>query len=81
MGVTALLELVKKAAPRITVATLRRPRRRQLKPLGSPGERFGLFEGGVEFGESDMMGGKRRSRRWAKPEGMSRAAQLDVVQA
>ena len=49
-----MLELVRKATPRITVATLRRPRRRQLKPLASPGVRFGLLGGGVEFGESDM---------------------------
>jgi hypothetical protein len=49
-----LLELVRKATPRMTVATLRRPRRRQLKPLGSPGVRFELFDGGVEFGESDI---------------------------
>ena len=46
--------LVRKATPRMIVATLRRPRRRQLKPLASPGLRFGLFGGGVEFGESDI---------------------------
>jgi hypothetical protein len=54
MGMTDFLELVKKATPRITVATLRRPRRRQLKPLASPGVRFGVCGGGVEFGESDI---------------------------
>ena len=54
MGMADFLELVRKAAPRMTVATLRRPRRRQLKPLASPGVRFGLFGGGVEFGESDI---------------------------
>lgn len=28
---------------------------RQLKPPVSPGVRFGLFEGGVVFGESDII--------------------------
>jgi hypothetical protein len=26
-----------------------------LKPVASPGDRFGLLEGGMGFGESDMM--------------------------
>jgi hypothetical protein len=30
-----------------------------LKPLASPELRFGEFEGGVAFGESDMVRGKK----------------------
>ena len=46
---------LKNAAPRMRPATLSRTTRRQLKPLASPGLRFGLLDGGVEFGESDMI--------------------------
>ena len=72
MGVAALLLLVRNATPRMTVATLRRPRRRQLKPLASPGVRFGLLGGGVGFGESDIgvvkkPGGRRALKVGALP--------------
>ena len=45
----------KKAKPRITEATPNNASMRQLKPLVSPAGRFGLLDGGVEFGESDMV--------------------------
>lgn len=77
MGFTTLVELLKNAAPRITVATLSRPRSRQLKPFASPGLRLGLFDGGVEFGESDMMAGNN----WKKATRTSVPRWLLVVQA
>jgi hypothetical protein len=42
----------------MSIATLRSTSKRQLKPLASPAGRFGLLGGGVEFGESDMVGVK-----------------------
>ncbi len=54
-----MLVFVKKAAPRITVAMLRRPSKRQLKPFASPWLRFGLLGGGVELGESDIFYDKK----------------------
>lgn len=39
------------------MATLSKPSRRQLKPFAPPpGVRLGLLDGGVELGESDMVG-------------------------
>ncbi len=74
MGVTALLVMgLKKATPRMTVATLRSTRSRQLKPLVSPGDLFGLLEGGVEFGESDMISWKKSRTRKACVTGVARA--------
>ena len=59
-----LIEPLKNASPRITDATPSNTSRRQLKPFWSPpGFRFGFCGGGVEFGESDMIGKNREQPR------------------
>jgi hypothetical protein len=72
---------LKKAAPRMTVATLNKPSKRQLKPLASPGLRFGLLDGGVEFGESDMTGGEKQKAGRMRPLSVGRISRLDLVRA
>jgi hypothetical protein len=59
---TGFAEFVKKATPMKMAATLKSPSKRQLKPVASPGGRFEGLEGGVEFGESDMMSGRERKK-------------------